>query len=342
MLTATQIQANNPRGARRGRYFCPNCQLGGGKTPDLSVDERRGVYHCFKCGESGSFHERHEARRSSRVARPQPRRAPTVVPEAVVPEEYVELCRTDFPGSAADEYERGRGIDGVRTAMGFDAAFPFLVGDEWIKEPAVIFFFHDLHGRCVAKQGRMLRQPEDGETAKITFGRVSQGVFNRAALDAPEVFLCEGPNTAAALVERGYAAVALGGKSVQDWVLDAIVDKKVFVAFDNDGPGRMAAKELMETLTEIGCDAHLCLPPTEGDDWNDALRRNPRFEIPGATRSDYRPTLTDLWAYCRRQLRTARGEARELLEDWEFALTRGDAPARNWWRRNGTRLCALL
>jgi hypothetical protein len=256
--------------------------------------------------------------------------------------EVVEACRRDFPGSLADEYERRRGIDGVKTGMGFDPRYPFLVGDEWVTEPAVVFFFFDSSGRCVGKQGRMLRRPEEGETAKVSFGRISQGVFNADALSADEVFLCEGPNTAAALVERGYAAIAVGGKVVQDWVLDAIVDRKVWVAFDQDAPGRKAAAELMATLDELGVEARLAQPAGEGEDWNDVLLRQPEFTIEGAVRRDYQPTLDDLWAYCRRKLKSARGEARELLEDWEFALTRGKAPARNWWRRNGNRLCALL
>lgn len=34
-----------------GRFFCPSCQAGGGKTPDLSV--RDGGFVCFKCGLKG-------------------------------------------------------------------------------------------------------------------------------------------------------------------------------------------------------------------------------------------------------------------------------------------------
>lgn len=36
---------------RGKRFFCPECQAGGGKTPDLSVSDRG--FKCYKCGASG-------------------------------------------------------------------------------------------------------------------------------------------------------------------------------------------------------------------------------------------------------------------------------------------------
>lgn len=343
-LSLAEIEARNPSGPRRKRFFCPLCQAHGGRTPDLSVDLERGIYHCFKCGESGlleEFKRRPEPiRRVRRRVPPEPR-APEPL-NSEIPDEYVEVCRRDFPGSPADDYERGRGIDGVKTRMGFDIAYPFLHGEEWVSEPAVVFFFEDPDGRVLAKQGRMLRQPADGESSKITFGRVSQGVFNARALCGDEVIVCEGPNTAAALVERGYPAIALGGKTVQEWLLDCLVDKRVWVGLDNDEPGRKAADELRDALHAIGCDAELLLPPGEGQDWNDVLRENPTFRLPWVMPVQYEPTLEDVRAQCRRLLRHASGEAREMLIEWEFALERGFAPGRAWWKSHGKRLRELL
>jgi ribosomal protein S27AE len=362
-LTLAEIEMNNPTGARRGRFFCPRCQPNGGRTPDLSVDVRRGVYHCFKCGEGGVLeeHRRQAIERGRAIRRrvanryaqapapprptPSVRAAPPPRPQApvtVVPPEYILQCVRDFPASAADDYERSRGIDGVKTGMGYDPRYPFLYGDEWVQEPAVVFFFYDLQGRCVGKQGRMLRAAGPEETAKVSFGRVSQGVFNARALRGEEVVLCEGPNTAAALVERGYPAVALGGKTAQDWLLAALSGRRVWVALDNDAPGRKAAREIREALVALGAEAEILLPPQEGQDWNDVLQQDPTFTLPGVGKVDYAPTVDDLWAQCRRLLRTARGEAREMLEDWEYALASGHAPARAWWRSHGAKLRTLL
>lgn len=356
LLSLPEIERNNPAGARRGRFFCPRCQAGGGKTPDLSVDLKKGVYHCFKCGSGGRLAEERkpEATRRRRstpttpYARPAKRdpffvrEAPATPPNSEISEAYIEACQRDFPGSPADEYERKRGIDGVRTGMGYDARYPFLRGDSWVTEPAVVFFFYDADGKCVGKQGRMLRQPAPSETAKVSFGRVSQGVFHPQALTGEEIVLCEGPNTAAALVERGYPAVALGGKVMQDWLIDVVVDRRVWIAFDNDAPGRAAASDLLVTLEELGIDAHICHPPTEGHDWNDHLLANPNFVIPAIGAEDYTPSLQDVWAQCRRLLKSANGDLRELLEEWEYALISGPGPARSWWQRNSAKLQSTM
>jgi hypothetical protein len=343
-LSLAEIEANNPGGARRKRFFCPCCQPRGGKTPDLSVDRERGLYHCFKCGASGLLLE---FQRRPEITEPRRKRGAYVppVPEAPppeIPDEYVEACRRNFPGSPADDYERSRGIDGVKTRMGYDPSYPFLVGDEWVSEPAVVFFFQDIEGRVVAKQGRMLRAAAPEETAKITFGKISQGVFNVHVLSGDEVIVCEGPNTAAALVERGYPAIALGGKAMQDWLLDALVDRRVWIGLDNDEAGRKAADELLSALTSIGCDADLLLPAEEGQDWNDVLRADPAFRLPWVRPVPYEPTVEDVRAECRRLLRHTTGEAREMLEEWEFTLESGFEPARAWWVRNGKKLRELL
>lgn len=354
LLSLPDIERNNPNGAKRGRFFCPRCQAGGGKTPDLSVNLKKGVYHCFKCGEGGRLATERpsESPRKRRVPYAPPvfrdpmvvRERPTyrVTPEVEIGKEYIEACQRDFPGSPADDYERARGIDGVKTGMGYDPRYPFLRDDVWVTEPAVVFFFYDASGVCVGKQGRMLRQPAPGETAKVSFGRVSQGVFNVQALDREEVILCEGPNTAAALVERGYPAVGIGGKVVQEWLMDAVVDRRVWIAFDNDAPGRTSAAELLTQLESLGVDAHRCHPPTEGHDWNDHLLANPEFTLPCIENEPYTPTLFDVWANCRRLLKTAKGDLRDLLEEWEFALVAGPGPARSWWQYNRTKLQATM
>ncbi len=281
-LSLLEIEANNPAGPRRGRYFCPICQPGGGKTPDLSVDIERGLYHCFKCEIGGKLVEslRTPSEWSEKMRELRPRFPRRRRPRPV-PSREVRRARHDFPGSPADAYERARGIDGARTGMGFDARYPFPREDDWVEEPAVVFFFFDLAGRCVAKQGRMLRQPDEGQTGKVTFGKISLGVFHPEALQAAEVVICEGPNSAAALVQRGYAALALGGKIAHDWLFTALQGKRVTVGFDQDDPGRTAAAALVVRLSDAGIQAQAIHPPDEGTDWNDLLLREPGFEVGG-------------------------------------------------------------
>lgn len=355
-LSLLEVEKRNPGGPRHRRFFCPHCQANGGKTPDLSIDLERGLYHCFKCGEGGILEEfrqpknRHSpdgnaqrrARRRAMAAHVQAVVEEHASPVSEVDEEYVEMCRRMYAGSAADAYERSRGIDGIKTRMGFDPSYPFLIGEHWVHEPAVVFFFEDVDGRVVARQGRMLRRTTDEETSKITFGKVSQGVFNAAALQGEEVIVCEGPNTAAALIERGYPAIALGGKTAQEWLLEVLVGKTVWIGFDNDEAGRRAADEFITALEQRGGEADRLHPSEEGKDWNDVLLANPCFRLPWVMPQRYEPGMEDVRAACRRLLVGATGELRQLLEEWDFALERGKDPARLWWALYGRRLKTLL
>ena len=49
--TGQAIAADLGLSGRGKRYFCPACQPTGGKTPDLSVNDRG--FACFKCGQTG-------------------------------------------------------------------------------------------------------------------------------------------------------------------------------------------------------------------------------------------------------------------------------------------------
>jgi DNA primase len=146
---------------RAGTTFRGPCPFHGGKNPNFSVDPRRRIYHCFKCGESGDVFTylrkrygmdwptavRHAAERSGIAIRevaarregPDPRE-PLWEVNAAAEEWFRRILREDATGAPAREYLEQRDVsleiaerfglgfaprDGLRAhlaTMGFDDA----------------------------------------------------------------------------------------------------------------------------------------------------------------------------------------------------------------------------
>ena len=128
---------------RAGTTFRGPCPFHGGKNPNFSVDPRRRIYHCFKCGESGDVFTylrkrygmdwptsvRHVADHSGVVIRevssrregPDPREALWEV-NAVAEEWFRRTLGEDTAGAPAREYlsQRDVGMDiAERFGLGF-------------------------------------------------------------------------------------------------------------------------------------------------------------------------------------------------------------------------------
>lgn len=128
---------------KAGGAFRGPCPFHGGKNPNFSVDPRRRIYHCFKCGESGDVFTflrkrfgmdwptsvRHVAEHagitirevSARREGPDPREALWEVNAAA--EDWFRRVRRDEPGgAAAREYLAQRQVEGDvadRFGLGF-------------------------------------------------------------------------------------------------------------------------------------------------------------------------------------------------------------------------------
>jgi DNA primase len=128
---------------RAGSAHRGPCPFHGGKNPNFSVDARRRIYHCFKCGESGDVFTylrkrygmdwptavRHVAERSGVVIRevsarregPDPREALWEV-NGAAEEWFRRILRDDAAGAPAREYlaQREVGLDAAdRFGLGF-------------------------------------------------------------------------------------------------------------------------------------------------------------------------------------------------------------------------------
>lgn len=117
---------------RAGTTHRGPCPFHGGKNPNFSVDPRRRIYHCFKCGESGDVFTylrkrfgmdwptavRHVAERSGVVIRevstrregPDPREAVWEV-NGAAEEWFRRILRDDALGAPAREYLSQRDVD---------------------------------------------------------------------------------------------------------------------------------------------------------------------------------------------------------------------------------------
>ena len=98
------------------------------------------------------------------------------------------------------------------------------------------------------------------DTTEKAYQKMKEGavvLYNLQALySGRAVFVCEGEIDAAAIIEAGGEAVALGSTSNVDKLINACKEKKpcgaLLICPDNDEPGRRAADQLTEGLQEIG------------------------------------------------------------------------------------------
>ena len=270
-LTWEQLQhydpAPNTRGAQ-ARYLCPFC--GDSKPRDdrhrsLSVDPKRGVYHCHRCGTSGKIQDArtptHPRRRVRSQWRPPPEPEPTESLQRAHQWEYMRLR-----GTPGEDYLRRRGIAlrvAERAGVRFCAQFG---GGE-----AVVFPFRDRQGRLLAVQGRYLA---DGQQKVKTYGAVSRAVFasDKEAWRAPVLAVCEAPIDALSLQMCGVPAFAVGGTGLRRFLLPVLgIGRTVLLAFDADGAGDSAAKEWQGALEPFACQVKRLRPPV-GKDWNECLQ----------------------------------------------------------------------
>ena len=271
VLTWQQLQQYDPKPNTRGtqaRYLCPFC--GDSKPRDdrhrsLSVDPKRAVYHCHRCGASGKIRDgnrpAHMRRRAPARWTPPPEPEPGETLQRARQWQYLPLRGT--PGEA---YLRKRGIPlavarraGVRYCPQFGG-----------QGEAVVFPFRDRQGRLLAVQGRYIA---DGAVKVKTYGTVSRSVFvsDKGAWRAPVVAVCEAPIDALSLQVCGLPAMAIGGAGLRRFLLPVLgIGRTVLLAFDADRAGDSAAAEWQGELEPFGCRVRRLRPP--GKDWNEVLQ----------------------------------------------------------------------
>lgn len=288
---AQLFQEFGVRVVRRGRGCKALCPFHQEKTPSLSIDTQKGVYHCFGCGKSGdhlTFLQEHaglsfpEALAQLQLVA----RAAPLAPQAPTPEEpfpysllerVAQLWQQALEQSPqALEYLKGRGLtdrsllarvqagycDGQKLTETVTAEERKLLqqagvlnerGKEFFSR-CLVFPLQDRQRRTVGFYGRSILQ--GAKVPKRMSAR--SGLFRlEAAQGTDSVVLVEGVLDALALMQAGLPQVmALGGvQGLNQELLAHLQAEKisqVTLCLDGDEAGRQAAPHLTKKLQAGG------------------------------------------------------------------------------------------
>lgn len=280
----------------RGRngIFMGHCPFHNDSTPSLSVDDNKGLFHCFGCGAGGdviAYVQRMEGLSAwdAVVRLDQGDRVITKKPSIPWDDEAERIK------AAKDMWAASEVIDGSPAALYLESrALPvdFVEMQENIrfarnsfdgsakKHPMLIAAARDVHGEVVAVQRIFLK--EDGskvdKNCKRTLGRGKGAAIRlageNASVEAAEhIVICEGLEDGLSFA-RYYPAslvwVTMGTANMVNLVLPESC-RQVTIAHDNDDPGRRVASQMSEELVKRGYDVYLAPPPEDFKDWNEFL-----------------------------------------------------------------------
>lgn len=126
-------------------------------------------------------------------------------------------------------------------------------------------------GKATYIKGSAIEKDADGKRHHENIGGTIPGLYNETALkDTREVFLCEGETDTITLAQEGFASVGAPGVQgfKRQWT-QKLKGKKVFIVWDNDGPGTEEARRLSNLLMEEGIERYLLSLPEGIKDVND-------------------------------------------------------------------------
>lgn len=191
-------------------------------------------------------------------AAPSPVTGPPVTRLAV----YVDASRERYAGSAAETYAADRfGITpdlAERLELGYDEGTGFAhTHGAYTRYPRLVVPFPDHTGRPHALQGRDITGECEGRWVGLTnpdgmaWGRYA--FFNVSGGTAP-VIVSEGPGDALSAVGAGLDALAIRGAALAtaEGLVEALTDRTVLVAGDNDTAGQKFNAKVAEILAPHG------------------------------------------------------------------------------------------
>ncbi len=280
----------------RGRsgIFMGHCPFHNDSTPSLSVDDNKGVFHCFGCGAAGdviSYVQRMEGLSAwdavarldggDRVITKQPSIPWDDEAERIRAAKDMWIASEVIEGSPVVSYLESRALPADHVGMQENIRFARGSFDGSAKKhPMLIAAARDVHGDVVGVQRIFLT--EEGskidKDCKRTPGR-GKGAAIRlagedASVEAPEhIVICEGLEDGlsyARYYPDAVVWVAMGASNMANIVLPDSC-RKVTIAHDNDETGRNAAGEMAEALVKRGLDVYLAPPPQAFKDWNEFL-----------------------------------------------------------------------
>lgn len=267
------------------------CPLHEERTPSFYVDDAKGVFYCFGCGQGGdvidlvrimsqgTFVEACEWLVGSELTCPAIHRKP-VRKAAAQRAVNIGLAKAEWrtasplAGSPAQVYLNSRGLGGtVVGSLRFGrtpAAFDPTTNKPGLRIPAMIAACQDVDGHVTGIQRTFLRR--DGmrmQMPRLNLGQIRGGAL-RLGPEAAEIMLCEGIEDGLTLTRMFPGAtvwVALGAGNMAHVALPTIV-KRIVLAGDNDKPGRAAVNTAREAFEARRIDVDEIWPKAGARDFN--------------------------------------------------------------------------
>lgn len=267
---------NLPSGAHR--LPCPECaKRPNDKTLGVTVDYDGGVWHCFRCGTTGSWHaDRHYARSGRPVVlTKEPDRHLTLAshwrdawrtftPVCGTAKSYLEARGCAIPPPDGDI----RATESLRHPSGYTGpALVALVTDAQTREPLT------LHRTWICADGTKANV----DTPRLLLGkhRKAGGVIRLWPDEAVTTGLAiaEGIETAltAALAYQPVWSLIDAGNLAEFPVLDGI--ESLLIIADHDPAGLQATEQCAERWYRAGREVRIAKSPIPGEDLNDFARQ---------------------------------------------------------------------
>lgn len=257
-------------------YICPVCENGTGKTGDgIRLDENNKThYKCFKCGlyeDIVGLYQRkynsdfrtalneianHHGINLNDERSPEPTRKETIKKEPdykeISPQDLTNFITQANENITQTDYLENRGISKAtidRFKIGYCKNWTHPSAKNAIPTERLIIPTSE-H----SYNARALNPAVDDKYKYMKYGKAS--LFNLKALDQTEkpVFIVEGEIDALSFAEAGAEAIALGGVTNTQILLEAIRSRQdvpeIIIALDNDEAGQKASDELLGTLQE--------------------------------------------------------------------------------------------
>jgi hypothetical protein len=197
---------------------------------------------------------------------------PSVSEVAKIVDGFIKLSA--WPDHPATRYALSRGVDLVR-----DSAYTRI-------NPianSVVFLCNNEKGECIGFQERYLEPPYPDMKTKTLSGFDAHS--NIMYFDGSgDIAICEGPFTAIAALNMGFAAITTFGSGVSMQQMKAMErmakakNKHLAIAFDMDDAGRKGS-DRMERLFAINETPYYIIEPEVGNDLSDSWAAGGSFKI---------------------------------------------------------------
>lgn len=235
------------------------CPFHSEKTPSMQINTIQRMHHCFGCGAGGG--ENDFIQQYYGIARNQATAFKTLLYNSDSIEEHEKYAREDGVYKNNVTYKRL-----VELGASEELLEQLLVGSEVVVEtsedgtPTIrtnmeskrLVFPVIIKDRIVDLRTYTTEPIKPKSTSKP---HTPAGLIlpYHLWIDNPDItVICEGEKDMVMARTHGFNAISLGGcHNMPTTLLDAFTDKKVYIVYDNDNPGRDGAKKLANTLYSV-------------------------------------------------------------------------------------------